>query len=135
MKKINWIFSLAVMAFAFSSCSQDSPLAERNQSFVPGVQSEFETDKGECVHYGTVRKVGDELECDYLIVLDNGRMVTPINMEQLGFDLDHRQRVYFGFSEEFPGNRGCLDAIYVSINCLTRIGQGDRNQGEADPTE
>lgn len=135
MKKFSWIFSLAIMAFVVASCSQESPLEETHQSFVSGVSSEFEVERGECVHYGTVRKIGDELECDYLIVLDNGRLVAPINLEALDFDLEHRQRVYFGFSEEFPGSRACLDAPYVSINCLTRIGAGDRNQGEGDPVE
>lgn len=135
MKKLSWIFSLTILAVAFSSCTQESPLATSNQSFVAGATSEFESEKGECVHYGTVRKIGDELECDYIIVLDNGRLVTPINVEILDFDLEHRQRVFFGFNEEFPGNRGCLDATYVSLNCLTRIGQGDRNQDEGDPVE
>lgn len=122
MKKFSQIFTLIALAVAFTGCSLgDSPIAERNQSFVTGAQSEFEAERGECTHYGTVRKVRGQLTCDFLIILDDGTLVSPTNVEELPFDLEHRQRVYFGFTELAPGDRGCLEAIYVSINCITRI--------------
>lgn len=122
MKKLNQILSLIALAVVFTGCSfGDSPIAERSQSFVTGAQSEFEAERGECTHYGTVRKVSGQLSCDFLIILDDGKIVTPTNVEELPFDLEHRQRVYFGFTELAAGGRGCLDAPYVSINCITRI--------------
>lgn len=122
MRKLNQILTLIAIAVVFTGCSfGDSPIAERNQSFVTGAQSEFEAEKGECTHFGTVRKVSGQLSCDFLIILEDGTLVTPTNVEELPFDLENRQQVYFGFTEQAAGSRGCLEALYVSINCITRV--------------
>lgn len=133
MKRFSQIFTLIALAVAFTGCSfGDSPTAERSQSFVTGAQSEFEAERGECIHYGTVRKVRGQLTCDFLIVLDDGSLVVPTNVEELPFDLEHKQRVYFGFTELAAGDRGCLEAPYVSINCITRIERDYEDNGNVD---
>lgn len=115
------MLSLSAVALILGGCSfGENPLSERDtvQNTLPLA---IEAERGECTHYGTVRKVQGQLTCDFLIILDEGGLVTPINAEELEFELTHKQRIFFGFTEQQVGNRGCLDAPYVSINCARRL--------------
>ncbi len=127
MKFLIHTLSIALFALILGGCAmQDNELGERQSSTVISGNEAQTQVESECDTEGVVRVTSGYLRCDYLIQLSDGSVVSPVNVEEIPFDLSNRLRIRFGYSVVREGDQGCLDAPYVHIKCIYTLDKEDQ---------
>lgn len=112
--------SLTLIASACTFSELPQAVAGVQPSVGPGGQ-QVELDSERCRSRGIVRVTKGQLPCDYLIILEDGSLVTPINQQDLPKDFRQRERIQFTYEVIASGDRACNNADYVVVSCITRI--------------
>ena len=70
-----------------------------------------------CNTFGTVQKTSLD-GCSYLIVLENGKKVEPVVIEDKNFKLEAGQKIHFAYEKEEEMMSICMAAPTVRVTCI-----------------
>lgn len=119
MMSKTFLAGMVALLMVFTGCTMtDSPLTEMKDQIVnEGQPSLQDIDGEECQFFGTVRFTFGAMDCEKLIVLDNGRILLPKNEEDLDFRLDHAQRIMLSFEALDEPQERCANGIPAHLTC------------------
>ncbi|MDP5169351.1 MAG: hypothetical protein NWR72_03845 [Bacteroidia bacterium] len=117
------VIGLSLFLGACSSASDPTADLIKSGKISPSTAIDIATEG--CTSSATVRVVRGQLDCDYLFILEDGRLLSPLNVEDIPFDLAMRQRISLSYDVVTPAGRGCLNASYVTVKCITKIKRED----------
>lgn len=111
------------MAIIFFTVSCKS--AQKVDEPVKEADAPVKVERSTCNIFGTVKDFSGLDGCSYLIVLEDGKKVEPVVIEDENFKLQTGQKIRFSYEPEKEVMSICMAAPTVRVTCIELRKKGD----------
>ncbi len=116
-----------------SSCGlSDHSIEDRNPGNAPISMEATEIASEECEKTAIVRVLRGQYDCEYVFFMEDRRLFTPLNAEDIPFKLYSGQKIRLSLDPLNTNNRDCLDAVPAFVKCASIFVEGEHRDQPRD---